>query len=436
MTLHEIIKKREERISIVGLGYVGLPLAIAFAKVSVVTGFDISKEKIIKFREGIDPTGEVGNEELQKTNAYFTWQEEDLRACKFHIIAVPTPINPDKTPNLNPVMRASETVGSNLTEGSIVVYESTVYPGVTEDICLPILEKTSGLKCGKDFKIGYSPERINPGDKEHRLQTIVKVVSGIDDESLEDIAKVYEMVVNAGVYKAQTIRVAEAAKIIENSQRDINIALMNEISIIFNKLGIDTKAVLEAARTKWNFLDFTPGLVGGHCIGVDPYYLTYKAEQIGYRSQVILAGRKINDEMGILVAQNTVKKMIQSGKHVKGAKVAVFGITFKEDCPDTRNTKVVDIVDELKEYGANVQIVDPVAYEQDLFHEYGIRTVEINTIKNLDALIIAVPHKQFRSLKLDQLKTMFSDSERVLIDVKGMLDRKEAARQGFTYWSL
>ncbi len=436
MTLHEIIKKREERISIVGLGYVGLPLAIAFAKVSVVTGFDISKEKIIKFREGIDPTGEVGNEELQKTNAYFTWQEEDLRACKFHIIAVPTPINPDKTPNLNPVMRASETVGSNLTEGSIVVYESTVYPGVTEDICLPILEKTSGLKCGKDFKIGYSPERINPGDKEHRLQTIVKVVSGIDDESLEDIAKVYEMVVNAGVYKAQTIRVAEAAKIIENSQRDINIALMNEISIIFNKLGIDTKAVLEAARTKWNFLDFTPGLVGGHCIGVDPYYLTYKAEQIGYRSQVILAGRKINDEMGIFVAQNTVKKMIQSGKHVKGAKVAVFGITFKEDCPDTRNTKVVDIVDELKEYGANVQIVDPVAYEQDLFHEYGIRTVEINTIKNLDALIIAVPHKQFRSLKLDQLKTMFSDSERVLIDVKGMLDRKEAARQGFTYWSL
>jgi len=320
MNLYELIKNRKEKISVIGLGYVGLPLAISFAKVADVVGYDISKEKVKQYLKGIDVTKEVGDKAVRETTAFLTWKEKYLQDCKFHIVAVPTPINPDKTPNLKPIIEASKTVGRNLTQGSIVVYESTVYPGVTEEICMPILEKESGLKCGVDFKVGYSPERINPGDKVHRLETIVKVVSGMDEESLEIIAKVYELVVKAGVYKAESIKVAEAAKVIENSQRDINIAFMNELSIIFNKLGIDTKAVLEAAGTKWNFLKFTPGLVGGHCIGIDPYYLTYKAEQIGYHSQIILAGRKINDDMGKYVAENVVKNMIKADKQIKGSR--------------------------------------------------------------------------------------------------------------------
>jgi UDP-N-acetyl-D-galactosamine dehydrogenase len=454
MKLYEAIKNKKAKMSVIGLGYVGLPLAIAFAKVADVVGFDISKEKINKYLNGIDVTKEVGDDAVKDSTVLFTWEEKYLKDCKFHIVAVPTPINKDKTPNLNPIKEASKTVGRNLTKGSIVVYESTVYPGVTEEVCVPILEKESGLKCGIDFKVGYSPERINPGDKEHRLENIVKVVSGMDEESLDIIAKVYELVVQAGVYKAESIKVAEAAKVIENSQRDINIAFMNELSIIFNKLGIDTKAVLEAASTKWNFLKFTPGLVGGHCIGVDPYYLTYKAEEIGYHSQIILAGRKINDDMGKYVAENTVKNMIKADKSIKGSTVALFGITFKENCPDVRNTKVVDIIEELKEYGINVKVVDPIADKEDLWRTYGIKLCDMKEIKNVDAVIFAVPHNEFKSIKLEDIKRLYNDKwngyldtikeiattsevedksyKYVLIDVKGMFDRKEAENMGYT----
>jgi UDP-N-acetyl-D-galactosamine dehydrogenase len=458
MSLYESIKNRKEKISVIGLGYVGMPLAIAFAKKADVIGFDINKEKVEQYLKGIDVTNEVGNEALKETTAFFTWEEKYLKEAKFHIVAVPTPINPDKMPDLRPVIGASKTVGRNLTKGSIVVYESTVYPGVTEDICIPILEEESELKCGVDFKVGYSPERINPGDKVHRLETIVKVVSGMDEESLEEIAKVYEMVIEAGVHKAESIKVAEAAKVIENSQRDINIAFMNELSIIFNKLGIDTKAVLEAAGTKWNFLKFTPGLVGGHCIGVDPYYLTHKAEQIGYHSQIILAGRKINDDMGKYVAENTVKKMIQANKQIKGAKVAILGITFKENCPDSRNTKVVDIIHELKEYGVEVQVVDPVADVKEVKEEYSIDLCNMEDIKDVDAVVVAVAHDEFRNIKLEDLKKFYKDyyaqnneafeevavaldkdwdnRKQVLIDVKGIFDRKEAENMNFLYWRL
>src|SRR5690554_6877595 len=344
MSLYKQIVNRQEKISLIGLGYVGMPIAVAFAKKTNVIGFDVNKEKIELYKRGIDPTKEVGNEEIKRTTVEFTSDEKRLKEAKFHIIAVPTPVRDDHTPDLSPIESASRTLGRNLTRGSIVVFESTVYPGVTEEVCIPILEKESGLKCGIDFKVGYSPERINPGDKVHRLETIVKVVSGMDEESLNVIAKVYELVVDAGVHRAESIKVAEAAKVIENAQRDINIAFMNELSIIFNKLNIDTLSVLEAASTKWNFLRFYPGLVGGHCIGIDPYYLTYKAEEIGYHSQIILAGRKINDDMGKYVAENVVKNMIKADKPIKGSTVAVFGITFKENCPDVRNTKVVDVI--------------------------------------------------------------------------------------------
>ena len=457
MTLFDSIVGREEKISVVGLGYVGLPLAVAFAKVADVVGFDISREKVEQYRKGIDATKEVGDQAVQETTAFLTWEEKHLKDCKFHIVAVPTPIRADKVPDLTAVKSASGTVGRNLTKGSIVVYESTVYPGVTEDICLPILEQESGLKCGVDFKIGYSPERINPGDKVNRLETIVKVVSGMDEESLDTIAKVYELVVEAGVHRAESIRVAEAAKVIENAQRDINIAFMNELSIIFNKLGIDTKSVLEAAKTKWNFLNFTPGLVGGHCIGVDPYYLTYKAEEIGYHSQIILAGRKINDDMGKYVAENVVKNMIKADKPVKGATVAIFGITFKENCPDVRNTKVVDVIEELKEYGINVKVVDPVADEEDLLHTYGITLSRPEEIKEVDAVIFAVAHEEFTNMKLEDVKQLYNsiwngdfrttdeaaaaaedpeNDKYVLVDVKGLFDRKEAEALDFLYWRL
>jgi len=457
MTLFDSIVGREEKISVVGLGYVGLPLAVAFAKVADVVGFDISREKVEQYHKGIDATKEVGDQAVQETTAFLTWEEKHLKDCKFHIVAVPTPIRADKVPDLTAVKSASRTVGRNLTKGSIVVYESTVYPGVTEDICLPILEEESGLKCGVDFKIGYSPERINPGDKVNRLETIVKVVSGMDEESLDTIAKIYELVVEAGVHRAESIRVAEAAKVIENAQRDINIAFMNELSIIFNKLGIDTNSVLEAAKTKWNFLNFTPGLVGGHCIGVDPYYLTYKAEEIGYHSQIILAGRKINDDMGKYVAENVVKNMIKADKPVKGATVAVFGITFKENCPDVRNTKVVDVIQELKEYGINVKVVDPVADEEDLLHTYGISLSRPEEIKEVDAVIFAVAHEEFTNMKLEDVKQLYNsiwngdfrttdeaaaaaedpeNDKYVLVDVKGLFDRKEAEALDFLYWRL
>jgi UDP-N-acetyl-D-glucosamine/UDP-N-acetyl-D-galactosamine dehydrogenase len=414
-------------------------LQYAFARKVIVLGFDISKEKIELYKSGIDPTKEVGNDIIKNTAVDFTYDEKRLKEAKFHIVAVPTPVNPDHTPDLRPVESASRTVGRNLTKGSIVVYESTVYPGVTEEICIPILEKESGLKCGIDFKVGYSPERINPGDKVHRLETIVKLVAGMDEESLDTIAKVYELVVDAGVYRAQSIKVAEAAKVIENSQRDINIAFMNELSIIFNKLGIDTKAVLEAAGTKWNFLKFSPGLVGGHCIGVDPYYLTYKAEQVGYHSQIILSGRKINDDMGKYVVENAIKQLIKADVSVKSAKVAILGFTFKENCPDTRNTRVIDIYNELKEYSIVPMIVDPQADKEEAFHEYGLKFNDIVDVKGMDAVIIAVSHDEFKLLDENQINKFFKNvpnDNRVLIDIKSVLDKKLYENLKYNYFRL
>ncbi len=436
MNLYEKIINKEEKLSVIGLGYVGLPLAICFAKKVEVIGFDIDKEKVGACKKGIDATNEVGSKSLQETTAFLTSNEKELQKVRFHIIAVPTPINLDKTPNLDAVIKASRIVGRNLTKDSIVVYESTVYPGVTEDICKPVLEKESGLKCGIDFKIGYSPERINPGDKVHRLEKIKKVVSGMDKESLDIIAKVYGLIIKAGVYKAENIKVAEAAKVIENSQRDINIAFMNELSIIFNKLGIDTQAVLRAASTKWNFLKFTPGLVGGHCIGVDPYYLTYKAEQIGYSSQIILAGRKINDDMGKYVAENTLKQLIKVGKQIKGCKVLVMGITFKENCPDIRNSKVIDIFNELKEYGMKIKVVDPLAEESEVQKEYGIKLSKIEDVTDVDVVIFTIPHEKFKNISLKDLSKIYKDDKLVLIDIKGMFDKKEAENLNYLYWRL
>ena len=437
--LYEKILAKEEKISLVGLGYVGMPIAVAFAKKVDVIGYDLNAKKIELYKSGIDPTLEVGDEAIKNTTVEFTSDEAKLREAKFHIVAVPTPVNDDHTPDLSPVEGASRILGRNLTKGSIVVFESTVYPGVTEDVCVPILEKESGLKCGVDFKIGYSPERINPGDKVHRLETIVKIVSGMDEETLDVVAKVYELVVEAGVHRAESIKVAEAAKVIENSQRDINIAFMNELSIIFNKMGIDTKAVLEAAGTKWNFLKFFPGLVGGHCIGVDPYYLTYKAEQIGYHSQVILAGRRINDDMGKYVAENVVKKLISAGKNVRDAKVAILGFTFKENCPDTRNTRVIDIMNELAEYGITPVVADPVADADEGKQHYGIEFVDINTVKDMDAVIIAVGHTEFMNFSMSDIDAMFANGDnsgKVIVDVKGVLDRKTYSEAGYQYWRL
>lgn len=438
MSLYEKIVNKEEKISLVGLGYVGMPIAVAFAKKVNVVGYDLNSAKIELYKSGIDPTNEVGNEAIKNAKVDFTSDETKLREAKFHIVAVPTPVNDDHTPDLTPVEGASRILGRNLTKGSIVVFESTVYPGVTEDVCVPILEKESGLKCGVDFKIGYSPERINPGDKVHRLETIKKIVSGMDAETLDEVAHVYELVVEAGVHRAESIKVAEAAKVIENSQRDINIAFMNELSIIFNKMGIDTKSVLEAAGTKWNFLKFYPGLVGGHCIGVDPYYLTYKAEQLGYHSQIILSGRRINDDMGKYCAENLVKQLIKADRPVKSARVAILGFTFKENCPDTRNTKIIDIYNELKEYGITAVIADPAADVDEAKRLYGIEFVDISEIKNMDAVILAVAHEQFKSMTKAEFDAMFytTKAPRVLLDLKGLLDRKEYEAAGYKYWRL
>lgn len=436
MELYNSLVTKKEKLSLVGLGYVGMPIAVAFAKKIDVIGFDINEKKIELYKKGIDPTHEVGNEAIGNTTVDFTSDETRLREAKFHIVAVPTPVNDDHTPDLSPVEGASRILGRNLTKGSVVVFESTVYPGVTEEVCVPILEQESGLKCGADFKIGYSPERINPGDKVHRLETIKKIVSGMDEETLDCIANVYELVVEAGVFRAQSIKVAEAAKVIENSQRDINIAFMNELSVIFNKMGIDTKSVLKAAGTKWNFLKFYPGLVGGHCIGVDPYYLTYKAEMLGYHSQIILSGRRINDDMGRYVAENCVKQLIASDKAVKGAKVAILGFTFKENCPDTRNTKVIDIVRELREYGISPIISDPQADSEEAKRLYGIEFVDMDCVKDIDALILAVAHNEFNDLKIRTVDEFFGPGKKVLIDVKGLLERREYEAAGYSYWRL
>ena len=437
MSLYEKIINHQESIALIGLGYVGMPIAIAFAKKAEVIGYDNNSSKIELYKSGIDPTNEVGNEAVKNTTVHFTSDPTLLRQAKFHIVAVPTPVNDDHTPNLTPVENASRILGQNLTPGSIVVYESTVYPGVTEEICVPILEAESGLKCGIDFKVGYSPERINPGDQIHRLENIVKIVSGMDDDTLDTVAKVYELVVEAGVHRAESIKVAEAAKVIENSQRDINIAFMNELSIIFNKMGIDTKAVLTAAGTKWNFLNFVPGLVGGHCIGVDPYYLTYRAEQLGYHSQVILAGRRINDNMGKYVAENLVKKLIAADIPVKNARVAILGFTFKENCPDTRNTKVIDIYHELQEYGITAIVADPAADASEAKQLYGIEFVDVNSIKNMDAVILAVAHDQFKDLTVSNFDSFFTGvNKKVLVDVKSILNKPNFENAGYVYWRL
>lgn len=439
MKLYDKIVEKKEKVSVVGLGYVGMPIAVAFAKKVNVIGFDLNNKKIDLYKSGIDPTNEVGNDEIKKTTVEFTADETKLREAKFHIVAVPTPINSDKTPDLSPVEGASRIVGRNLTVGSIVVYESTVYPGVTEEVCVPILEKESGLKCGVDFKIGYSPERINPGDKVHRLENIIKIVSGMDEESLDEIAKVYELVIEVGVHRAGSIKVAEAAKVVENSQRDINIAFMNELAMVFDRMGIDTKEVVEAMNTKWNALGFTPGLVGGHCIGVDPYYFVYEAEKLGYHSQIILSGRKINDGMGKFVADAIIKKLILANKVVRQAKVVILGITFKENTPDTRNSKVVDIIDSLKDYGIEPIVVDPEADADEAKHEYGIELTDIKEVEDADCLVLAVAHDIFKQMSWNDIDALYGDfdnKERVLIDVKSILDRKAIEEKGYSYWRL
>lgn len=439
MTLYERICLRKEKISLVGLGYVGMPIAVAFAKKADVIGFDLNSKKIETYKSGIDPTKEVGDDVIKNTAVDFTSDENRLKEAKFHIVAVPTPVNQDKTPDLSPVISASTILGRNLTKGSIVVYESTVYPGVTEDVCVPILEKESGLVCGKDFKIGYSPERINPGDKVHRLENIVKIVSGMDEEALEEIANIYELVIEAGVHRASSIKVAEAAKVVENSQRDINIAFVNELAMVFDRMGIDTNEVIDAMNTKWNALGFRPGLVGGHCIGVDPYYFIYEAEKLGYHSQIILSGRKVNDGMAEFVADSAVKQMILAGKRIKNAKVYVFGVTFKENCPDTRNSKVADIYARLREYGINPIMIDPYASSEETQKEYGFEVSKNNIISDADCIIFAVGHNEFKKMTLDAVSEMFKcaeDEDKVLIDIKGIFKRQEAEAEGFRYWSL
>lgn len=426
------------KISFIGLGYVGLPLAVSFAENGIeILGFDINPDKINAYKSGIDVTGEVGNKRLSEAAIFFTTDEKMLQSSKFHIVAVPTPVGKNNVPNLNPVENACSLLGRNLKKGAFVVFESTVYPGVTEDICIPILEKESGLKCGLDFKVGYSPERINPGDKVNTVENIIKIVSGIDKESLDYIASVYEIVIKPGVHRAPSIKVAEAAKVIENAQRDVNIAFMNELSIIFDKMGIDTKEVLEAAGTKWNFLKFSPGLVGGHCIGVDPYYLTYRSEELGYISQLILSGRRINDSMSKFVAEKTLKSLIESGSKIKGAKVLVLGLTFKENVPDLRNSKVVEMMAELKGYGINVEVVDPVASKEDAMRTYSINLQNLHDVRDVDAIILAVSHKEFLSLSIEEIKKLYSKEYQnpVLLDLKGMLDKNEA-KKSFNYWRM
>ena len=439
MDLYEKILNREESLAVLGLGYVGLPLAVAFAKRVRVIGFDLNKEKIALYRQGVDPTLEVGDEAIRSTSVEFTVDDSRLREAKFHIVAVPTPINQDKTPDLSPVVAASRLLGKNLTKGSVVVYESTVYPGVTEDVCVPVLEEASGLRCGEDFKVGYSPERINPGDKVHTLETIRKIVSGMDGESLHVIRKVYDLVIRAGTYPVSNIKTAEAIKVVENSQRDINIAFMNELAMIFDRMDIDTNEVVDGMNTKWNALNFRPGLVGGHCIGVDPYYFTYEAEKLGYHSQIILSGRKVNDGMGEFVANAAIRQMVLTGKAPRKMRTAVLGLTFKENCPDIRNSKVMDIISVLREYGVEPVVSDPWASGVEAVRTYGLRLAGLDEIRNMDCILVAVAHSRFAEQGLAFIDAMFAPGrpqEKVLIDVKGMFDRKEAAQRGYRYWRL
>ncbi len=440
MNLYEAIINNEEKLSLVGLGYVGMPIAHAFAEKGIdVIGFDLNKEKIELYKSGIDPTKEVGDDEIKNTKIHFTSDESELKNAKFHIVAVPTPVNTDHTPDLTPVIGASEIVGRNLVPGSIVVYESTVYPGCTEDVCIPILEKQSGLKCGIDFKVGYSPERINPGDKIHRLENIHKIVSGIDEDSLNTIKAVYDLVIEVGTYPVSNLRTAEAVKVVENSQRDINIAFMNELAMVFDRMDIDTNEVVDGMNTKWNALGFRPGLVGGHCIGVDPYYFTYQAEKLGYHSQIILNGRIVNDSMGSYIADAAVKKMIEAGQAPKHSKVAILGLTFKENCPDTRNSKVDDIIKQLNTYGITPVVVDPWASERDAMREYGVKLTRIEDVSDVDCVIVAVAHNEFKTMSLDDIKKLFRktpDNEKVLIDVKGLYKVEDLKTSGLQWWRL
>ena len=440
MSLFSEIKNNKAKLSVIGLGYVGMPLAVAFAEKGVsVVGFDLNNAKIELYKSGIDPTSEVGDEVIRNSTVDFTSDEAEIREAKFHIVAVPTPVNFDHTPDLTPVIGASEIVGRNLTKGSIVVYESTVYPGVTEDVCIPILERNSGLKCGVDFKVGYSPERINPGDKVHRLENIKKIVSGMDKESLEEIKNIYDIVIEVGTYPVSTIKTAEAVKVVENSQRDINIAFMNELAMVFDRMGIDTNEVVDGMNTKWNALGFRPGLVGGHCIGVDPYYFTYEAEKLGYHSQIILNGRIVNDSMGKFVADAAVKQMISAGKAPKSANVYIFGLTFKENCPDTRNSKVDDIVKTLNEYGIKPKVVDAWASETDAQKEYGITLTKLSDVRDADCIIFAVAHDEFKNLSLADVDKFYGnmpDTEKVLIDVKGIFSVDSLSKKGYKFWRL
>ena len=438
--LYNMIIENKEKLSVVGLGYVGMPIAVAFAKKGIdVIGYDLNRKKIELYKSGIDPTKEVGDIAISQTKVYFTSNEKELKKAKFHIIAVPTPVNADHTPDLSPVIGASEIVGRNLVGGSIVVYESTVYPGCTEDICIPILEKESGLKCGVDFKVGYSPERINPGDKIHRLENIHKIVSGMDEESLKEIKAVYDLVIEVGTHPVSNIRTAEAIKVVENSQRDINIAFMNELAMAFDRMDIDTNEVVDGMNTKWNALGFRPGLVGGHCIGVDPYYFTYQAERLGYHSQIILNGRIVNDSMGAYVADQAIKKMIEAGQAPKKSKLVILGLSFKENCPDIRNSKVIDIVKRLNEYGIDPVIVDPWASEEDAKHEYSVELTAIDNVVDADCVIVAVAHDEFKSLPLNELKKLYKngkDSKKVLIDVKGIYNVDSLKKSGLCFWRL
>ncbi|MBQ8555352.1 MAG: nucleotide sugar dehydrogenase [Clostridia bacterium] len=440
MSLYEKIVSGEEMLSLVGLGYVGMPIAVAFARKGVkVIGFDLNREKIATYLSGKDPTHEVGDEAIRDTTVMFTADERELRKARFHIVAVPTPVNTDHSPDLAPVEGASLIVGRNLTPGSIVVYESTVYPGCTEDVCIPILERESGLKCGVDFKVGYSPERINPGDPVHRLENIVKIVSGMDAQSLEEIRQVYNLVIEVGTHPVSSIKTAEAIKVVENSQRDVNIAFMNELAMVFDRMGIDTNEVVDGMNTKWNALGFRPGLVGGHCIGVDPYYFTYEAEKLGYHSQIILNGRIVNDNMGRFVADAAIKKMILAGHTPKTARVVILGLTFKENCPDTRNSKVEDILIRLKEYGIVPQVVDPCADPADAMREYGVTLTPMEEISDADCVIVAVAHRAFRAMTVAELARLFRpDAGRssVLIDVKGLYSIADVEAEGLSWWRL
>lgn len=441
MSLYQKLVNKEEKLALVGLGYVGMPIAVAFAKKGLnVIGFDLNKAKIDLYKSGVDPTKEVGDEVIKNTTLEFTSDPQKLKEAKYIIVAVPTPVNADHTPDLKPVIGASEIVGKNLSKGSIVVFESTVYPGVTEDVCVPIIEKESGLMCGIDFKVGYSPERINPGDKVHRLENIHKIVSGMDAESLEEIRNVYNLVIEVGTYPVSSIKTAEAVKVVENSQRDINIAFMNELAMVFDRMGIDTNEVVDGMNTKWNALGFRPGLVGGHCIGVDPYYFTYEAEKLGYHSQIILNGRMVNDGMGKYVADSAIKQMILAGKSPKKSKVVILGLTFKENCPDTRNSKVDDIIKRLAEFEIKPIVVDPWASERDAMHEYGVTLTKLADVKDADCVIVAVAHNEFRALSLNDIKALFckdsADNEKVLIDVKGLYKIADLNASGMKWWRL